>query len=542
MKQPILLSLFLFVSTIMLRAQDVIMPASFERHEGIILKWNYSETIDTTVLRIATIVSTDDKVWLLYDPANSTGLSAIQSRLSAGGANMANFSFIGATAENPWLGDYGPLAGYYVSDTTQNRHFVDAQYYPTLYPEADFLPLLLSSDMEFHYDALPLNFEGGNLLLDGIGRGFVGNKVLAANPTLNSDAIVQMLYTKLGLNDVIILPSVPDCGGGTGSELSRLMKFADPETVLVAQLPSNSPYYQQLELLADTLSKTVNDVGRYFQVVRLPVSPNADGSYAASADGELRTYTSSFFLNNKILLPLYGTTADAQALAIYKQLFAGYQVFQIPSQMLTAAHGSLCRLGVEVPQTTLCRIRHAKLVGMQPYQSETWINTYIQTFLPVDSVQLFFRIHPSPNYNTCIMFGCCGGTSGFFDGYTMTDTLSYYIKAFCGTHIQTLPLAAPTASFTMWFDPFTGIGESEKPQDFTIFPNPAVDFVHIRESHQATVGARYQISAANGAVVAEGRVEDGAAIRLPTHMAQGFYMVKVSTAGKTLVSKLYLQR
>jgi len=542
MRRNILLLSFLILNSTLLVAQNVTLQAEFEKNEGLMLKWNYSENIDSTVARIAALISADDKVWLLYDPANSVTLESIQSQLTSYGANIPNIIFTEGIAETPWLRDFGPIAGYNQNENGYLRHFVDSQYNPALYPMADFIPLILASGLNFNYEAMPINFEGGNLSLDGIGRGFVSDRVLTENPGMNTSQIIQTLYTKLSLNEIIILPSIPDCGGGNWSELSRLVKFTDPETVLVSEFPQSTPYYQQIEMIADTLSRTYNDVGKLLRVVRLPVAPGANGEFATSGSDEIRSYTSSILFNEKILIPSYNDPYDEVALEIYKEIFHGYQVYQIPSQAISALQGSLYRLAVNIPQEKFFRIRHSKYTLQQPYESELWINTFVQSPDPIDSIQLFYRIHPSTSWEVMNTYGCCGGNSGFLSGYNINDTISYYLQAYGGDHIQTLPLGAPQSSFTFWFDLFTGKPNYTEENKIQVYPNPANSYVNIRGMYLKNEAATFQILNSNGSCIHSGEMKNSEKILLPTDLANGFYMIKITTTGKTHFCKLYLQR
>jgi agmatine/peptidylarginine deiminase len=542
MVRPLLFFISFLLTALTLTAQNIIIPGEFEKNEGMILKWNYDSALDSAVVQIASIISEEDSVWILVDPNGNMATTAIQARLTAQGATLSHIAFIEATAENPWLRDFGPVAGYYMDDLGETRHFVDAQYYPAQYPKADFLPLQLASDFSFNYEAMQLNFDFGNLTLDGIGRGFVSDRILSQNPGMNTSQIVQELYMKLSLNEIIILPSIPECGGGAGSEISRLVKFIDPAIVLVSQFPESVPYYLQAELIADTLSKMYTDFGTQLQVVRLPVAPNANGGYSLTNDGEIRSYTSSILYNNIVLIPSYNCAEDATALSTYQQLFPGYQVVQINSRALAAEHGSLFRLAVNVPQPQMFRIRHAQMLGARPFESEIWINALASSIEQVDSVLLYYKIHPSDAFQTVYSNGCCGGNGAPMSGYSISDTISYYLEAFSGDRRLTLPIGAPEATFTFWFDPFTAVGQDSKEQQLTVFPNPASDFIYIKGMGNTFKNAVYQIVNVNGIAVADGEIPGDAIIRLPENLTNGFYMIKCSTLGKTSVSKLYLHR
>jgi len=536
-----LITCFILTAQIVL-GQAFTSPPEFEKNEGIILKWNYDNSIDSTVAQVAAIISADDKVWMLCDTNNLVGMAAMELELSAWGANFSNIFYIQGVAENPWLRDYGPVAGYFIDGVDYMRHFADPQYDQAQSPLADFLPLQLASDFGFNYQAMPLNFEGGNLLLDGIGRGFVSDRVISQNPGKTKSEIIQLLYTYLSLNEIIILPSIPQCGGGEWKEMSRLAKFTDPETVLVSQFPESVPYFDQIENLADTLSKTYNDVGKLLKVVRLPVASLQNGVYATSDSGEIRSYTTSLIFNNKILIPSYNSPSDSVALSVYQQLFNGYQIFQIPSQVLSANNGSLGRLSVYIPQEKLFRMRHSKYTGPQVYENELWINTFVQTFDLIDSIQLFYRIHPSTTFEVMNTYGCCGGNSGYLSGYTMSDTISYFIKAYSGDYMQTLPNGAPDATFTFWFDAYTGLQTLNSGNGLTIFPNPANNHIFVKGNKENIQNSNYQILNLSGMAVKEGILSDDAKIILPENLANGLYILKIITSGKSLSSKLYLHR
>jgi hypothetical protein len=285
-----------------------------------------------------------------------------------------------------------------------------------------------------------------------------------------------------------------------------------------------------------------NDVGKQFKVIRLPVVPDENGEYAVTNSGIIRSYTSAIFLNNKILIPSYNHVFDTEALEIYTQEFPGYEIYQVPAQVLAAEHGSLFRLAVNIPQPELYRIRHSKRTGMQPFESEIWINSFVESWVAVDSIQLYYRVHPSTTYLVENTYGCCGGNSGFMSGYTLNDTISYYIKAYSSSHTQTLPLAAPQGVFTFWFDLFTGTEQGNKDQAFSVYPNPARDKIYFKGIGMIGSGDNYQLYNLTGSKVAEGDIPVTGGIRLPEYLVNGLYIIKIVTFGKTHISKLYLQR
>lgn len=532
----------LVIISLSVSAQYVVMPAEFEKNEGVILKWNYDAGVDSTIARIASIISADDSVWMLYDPANAYTQTQIRNELTIAGANFPKIRFISGKAENPWVRDYITLAGYSVPNDVEKRYLIDPQYFPAQFPLGDQLPAGLAATFNFEYASIPLQLEGGNLLVDGTGRVYVSDKILTENPGLTKNQICVYLNSGLNLNETIILPSIPECGGGEWSELSRIVKFIDDETALVAKFPPTVPYYNQVEKIADTLTKLYNDMGKTFSVIRIPVAPNSSGNYASTSNDEIRSYTSAIVFNNKILIPKYDNQLDNNALNIYKQLYPGYEYHFIPAKVLSQMHGSLYRLAVNIPQPKLFRIRHSKISGQQYFECEIWANSFVNSFNPIDSMLVFYRVHPSDEFVAHNSNSCCGGNSSPMNGYSINDTISYYLKAYMGNFSQTLPLNAPETTYTFWFDLYTGPKAQVSDQLISVFPNPASNYFFVNGLGKIDPEASFNMLNINGVSVTSGHFESGNKILIPDYLVNGLYLIKISNFGKSHTTKLYLQR
>lgn len=534
--------LFAGVFSLVSLSQEKITPASFEKNEGLILRWNNIPSLDSTVSHIAALISADDKVWILYNQTSSPTPGEISTILLSFGANLSNISFISAETENPWIGDYGPIAGYYYDNAGFNRNFSDAVYENTLYPQADLLPLSLASEFGFNYSDLPLHIDASNIQLDGIGRAYISDKVLSANPSLSKNQIIQTLYTKLSLNDVIILPSIPESGGNR-SEMSRLLKFIDPESLFITSFPESTPYYSQAEALADTLASIFNDYGKNFTVYKLMAAPVDNDQYAANAEGKIGSYTSMLVFNKKVLVPQYGKEQDADALGKINQIYKGYEIHSIPAGHIAALNGSLSRMAIVVPQEEIFRIRHSKITEAQQFQEEIWVNVFAQTWLGVDSIQVFYRIHPATEFTVLNSIGCCGGNSGYLSGFTAADTLSYFIKAYYGNLSQTLPLAAPSATFTFWFDAFASDSNDNEIQDMEIYPNPVSDVIQLKYNPAEYNIVSWSMFNNSGKRVMFSNSTITNELKINASVANGMYFLILQTdKGKQIVKKVVVQK
>jgi agmatine deiminase len=500
--------------------------------------WSNHPATDSTVARIAALVSANDKVIILYDTTIQGNLTALTQALTEMNAEFTNISYMHATAQSPWLRDFGPQISYFVNGTYVNRQIIDASYQNAPGSNEDILPQAIAPETGFEYSQMPLSFDFGNFLTDGIGRGYVSDKVMEQNPDLNEDQITEILYTSLGMNEIAILPSVPSAGGSQG-EISRLVRFTDPETVLVSSFPESAACYNQVEQLAEILRNTVNDVGKYFNVLRLPVAPDENGFYPATMDDILQSYTSSIILNATILIPAYNQPQDSVAKQIYSEVFAGYQIVSVNSKMLASMQGSLLRLAVNIPQPELHRMRHSKLTGAIPFDNQVWINSFVYSIDCSDSISVYYRIHPDTNFIIYNTVGCCGGNSGLIENYQYTDTISYFIKAFDGVNSYSLPLNAPSSTYTFWFDGYVPV---KKPVTNTIcvFPNPAHQYIHIKPGIEKLENSLYELINLHGVTVQKGNVPNSLTIPIYEGTSEGIYVLKLTSFDKTHLTKVYL--
>lgn len=535
---------FLFITSMWFAAiaQEKITPPTFEKNEGLILRWNNVPSLDSTVSLVTAIISTNDKVWIVYDNNNSPSVSELANQLSLFGANLSNVSFIASATENPWLGDYGPIAGYYYDNNSFNRHFADASYGNNLMPHSDFLPLTLASEFGFDYSSLPLQIDVSNLQLDGIGRAYVSDKVLTDNSQLTKEQIIEILYTNLSLNYVTILPSIAESGGERG-EISRLIKFIDPESLLVTSFPENTPYYEESEALADSLSNIFNDTGRKFKVYRVQAAPVDNNQYATTMDGKIGSYTSTLVFNNKVIIPQFGKEQDTEALNLIHQIYKGYEIHSIPAAHLADLNGSLNRMAIFVPQEEIFRMRHSKITEAQQFQEEMWVNVFAQTWLGVDSIQVFYRIHPETEFTSLNSIGCCGGNSGYLSGYSATDTISYYIKAYYGNISQTLPIAAPSATYTFWFDAFAAMKNQLSQNQIEIFPNPVSDKINLKYSPDEIRLSSWGLFNSHGIRIMHSNISNTKEIEISSSVSNGIYFLVIQTEkGNQIVKRVIVQR
>ncbi|MGB3464371.1 MAG: agmatine deiminase family protein, partial [Cyclobacteriaceae bacterium] len=89
-----------------------------------------------------------------------------------------------------------------------------------------------------------------------------------------------------------------------------------------------------------------NRQGKQYRLVALPM---AEATYNEAGNRLPATYANFLITNKKVLVPIYGTTTDQQALNILSALFTDREVVGINCNALIKQHGSLHCITMQIP-------------------------------------------------------------------------------------------------------------------------------------------------------------------------------------------------
>ena len=270
--------LLYLVLSLSISSQTRIFPAEFEKQQGIILTWDYSPQRDSVISNMAGAIQDFAEVYIIYNPsAQSCDTFCIRSFLLSRGVGYSNISFIPAYTETLWIGDYGPVSGYRSNGDQMQHFFLDAQFSQYNRPYDDSIPRQLAHYWNIPVSPLALELEGSNILLDGTGNGFGSKKIWQQNPSLSNSFIGSLLKNNLGLTDFHFIDVLENSGGGPWMHLDMFMKIIDNQTILISKIPEYLPDYYLLESIANQLSQLQNQLGAYYQLIRIPSPPNENG-------------------------------------------------------------------------------------------------------------------------------------------------------------------------------------------------------------------------------------------------------------------------
>lgn len=521
--------LFIFVAiSASLYSQNVYFPPEYEKQEGLLLTWDYNDSRNPVTAAIAKAVQPSAKVWLIYYPGPApTDTTEIRNYLRDHGVPDENVFLIPAWTETLWIRDYGPFNGYNLDGTHSERLFLDAGYSNYNRPNDDAIPTQIANLMGIQVNDFPLQFEGGNVLIDGLGRGWGSTRIFSQNPDLSQDEVKQTMEEYLGLDEMMFLEALVNSGGGIWCHVDMFMKILNSETILISEYPDFVPDYNLIESFADTLSKMTNANGREYQIVRIPAPPKANGTWASTQNDEMRTYTNSIIINDVIVIPSYNLPEyDSAAKQVYKESMPGYRLEMVDASPLTPLYGALHCVVKEVTKPDYLWINHEKIVGLSQYSEPFLINAEIYSDSGPDSAFVFYKTSSEMDFNKVEMTGNLNAFTASISGFPISDSIQYYIKAYLNDDFVTFPPQGEGGAFTFWFDPSVSTSEDDaQPYNIEVFPNPCNGSFTI-SIDKLNESVAFTIQQIDGRVVHHGIVNSRfQQMNFSDHFAKGIYLL-----------------
>jgi agmatine/peptidylarginine deiminase len=515
----------------------VYTPAEFEKNEGVLLVWDYSSSRDSITANIIKAVQQTAMAWVIYYPESAPMDTAeIRSYLYSRGVLPINLKFIPGYTETLWIRDFGPMIQYGDFGSGSERFVTDAGYATYNRPKDDSIPAQIASLWEWEHQDLPLEIEGGNLIFDGLARGFASKRVFDQNQQLSQEEIKSTLIQHFNLQDFVFLETLDNSGGGVWKHVDMFMKIIDYETIMISEYPDYLPDYEVLEQNVATLSELSTHFGKPYTIVRIPAPPKADGTYATNWNDEMRTYTNSLTINNTVIVPSYGLPEfDQQAYDIYRETMPGYKIIMVDAQMLTILGGAIHCITREVPTEEFMRVIHKKVTGSQDYSQDYYLYCLTESNVPIDSLWLHYKINDG-DYQRVPVYIVCPQYTGIIENLLPGDTVSYYFEAENATYSTTYPLSAPAGNFKFWFNT-VGYQEYKIEENLKILPQPSAGSFYLANIEIENL-AFIRIFNAYGALVWEQEEVNSSFIQ--TNLPTGNYVIQVKQSDKISQSKLLI--
>lgn len=323
-------------------------PTEFDPMRGVLFSYaSYPSVVTDMVKELTEDPTTDDIAYVVVNSESQRNTAT--NSFVASGADMSKVQFFIQPMNSVWIRDYGP---HFIT-VDDALAIVDSHYYPSRSLD-NFIPTLVG-DNNFNvptYD-VGLYFSGGNFQPGPDRTGFVTALVNSDNPAADGfdTALISELHSQyLGIDTLHVLPQLPFSVDGTG-HIDMWMYLVDHDSVIISEfLPgSNSTAIQ----ITNNAVGYMESLG--YKVYRTP---------AWNAGGVHFTYANAFRVNNRIFVPVYGTSYKPGGNSAYNsrddlaiqawQAAAGPGVEIIPIQcsQIIPASGAIHCIVKQVPRNT----------------------------------------------------------------------------------------------------------------------------------------------------------------------------------------------
>ncbi len=378
--------------------------AEWEPSQGVIIRWPLG-------ISYALVAEMSEDLVVTTIVASSSEENTARSNYTSNGVNMDNVDFLIASTNSIWTRDYGP---WFIFEDGQLA-IVD-HIYNRPRPLDDEIPWTLGSEWGLDVYGMNLNHTGGNHMSDGLGMSMSSELVYNENSDKTEAEVDSIMMAYLG-NNYTVLGYVES--GGI-HHIDCWAKFLNPSTILVKDVPSGSSVYTKLNQRADSLAQQISAWGRPYTVVRV---------YCPSGTA----YTNSIILNNKVLVPMFGSSYDDDAIETYQEAMPGYEVLGFTGSFLDddAIH---CRT-MGVPDREMLFVHHVPLYGEisgpdSDYLVGVIIDPYSDSALIADSLKVIYNVDGGAwDY---VMLNATAQPDSFYayiPAQPAGSQISYYIQA-----------------------------------------------------------------------------------------------------------------
>jgi len=344
-------------------------PAEFEPMQGVLIRYPFG-------ISYSIIAEMSEDVEVVTIVASSSEQSFVYNQYQSNGVNLDNCIFLIASSDSYWTRDYGP---WFIFNGDDEQGIVDFTYNRPR-PNDNLIPSKFGLEYSIPVYAMNIEHTGGNYMTDGQGISISTDLVWSENPGYTHSEIDQIMLDYCGIDTYHV---VPDPNGEYIQHVDCWGKFLSPDTILIREVPSTHSQYDEIESTVDYFESQTNCYGTPYDIVRI-YTPNNE------------PYSNSLILNNKVLVPITGSSWDDEAIDTYESAMPGYEVLGFTGswQSTDALH---CRAKGIVDREMLY-IEHIPLLDQQyssdgyevnvkifPYSGESLVNSDTKLYWKVEN-------------------------------------------------------------------------------------------------------------------------------------------------------------
>ena len=394
--------------------------AEYERMQGVLIRYPFG-------ISTALIAEMSEDVTIFCLVSSGSQNSANTSMMN-GEVNMDNVVYITGATDSYWTRDYGP---WWVVDGNNTISVVDFTYNRPRQNDNQ-APTKMSDLLGAPYYASDIIHAGGNYMTDGLGVSASSDLVYVENDISNEE-IHQLMVDYYGVETYHV---VEDPNNTYIDHIDCWGKYLSPTKVLIREVPTSHAQYDEIEATATYFGNATNKWDEPWEVFRV-WTPND------------QPYTNSLILNEKILVPITGSSWDDEAIGSYEEAMPGFEILPFTGswESTDALH---CRIK-GIPDLEMLQVFHNPINDSTEavdngYPVEVIIDDLSEAGLIEDSIKVFWKTSEMNNWNSEILYGSAipqepNLWSGWIPAQEET-TIQYFIQsADSSGRIENSPLA-----------------------------------------------------------------------------------------------------
>ncbi len=451
------------------------------------------------------------QVWITVP--NLSDSTLIKDVMTAEGKPLTNYRFIENYTNAFWYRDCGPICFYYgPQDSIAMLNF---EYNGRACD--DLLPDSISSQMGIPNYTTGIKWEGGNCLVDGVGRLFTSD----ATYDENADTVGQVYFTgdvnnpigyryKTPLSHAAVLDSMNRMigstsilprfryDGGTG-HIDLYADMIDENQFVFSKFPTNYSSWYDYGVAArniDSLTSWQSFANVNYTAAYIPFPRKDDGSYFISQEeyngtsstmGYTRSYSNHTLINNIIVQPCFSEVVNWQPTAAWdlaymdslRAAYPGYTIYPIDIRSFDGYGGAIHCITKQIPAESPIRILHSPTVGslLTTSAMPTAISAYITNNTGIAQAQVKYRFNGG-EWQTVTMTAGADSTYSAEIPYDANAMVEYYITASSnGGKTITKPFTAGNGAYFIYSYGTLGIANADNAEENfgQFFPNPATE-------------------------------------------------------------------
>ncbi|MGE5379908.1 MAG: agmatine deiminase family protein [Methylocystaceae bacterium] len=342
-------------------------PGEFEKQQAIWLMWPSSiydsndRPVSPVMVQIIKGLAPFTTVNIMA--ASNDEISSIDKALSASGVNSKSVKYYVISHASIWARDVGPIFVKGPGNQLRVVNFGFNNYSrggsPDYVENEALVDVRTANLLGLPIINSPLISEGGAIESNGQGTLMTTESVvLRRNPNLSKQQIAAEYGKVLGIKKMIWLKKgLAEDDQITTGHINEIARFADPHTVLLAQILESDRYasptaqesYRRLEENYRILQGATDQDGRPLKIIRLPMPPTLYAEANTTGKIPVRTYLNYALTDGAVLVQTYWhpgraeilKTTEAQVLKQFAKIFPGRKVIGVDSENINQWGGGI---------------------------------------------------------------------------------------------------------------------------------------------------------------------------------------------------------